>query len=121
MFGEIGADLTKFHEMVGNAPHCFISDSILGLTNVDDPTSHQFRSCYDILYEHGICNHMVKCIPCASLAQLSCAVLGYLDLIGAGQTADLQRIRIADNLGVLVIGWALATCVPMIGTPSLTC
>ena len=47
-------------------------------------------------------------MPCATLAQISCAVLGYLDLIGAGQTADLHRIRIADNLGVLVIGWALS-------------
>jgi len=35
---------------------------------------------------------------------------GYLDLVGAGHTSDLDRVRIAHNLGVLVIGWAQATC-----------
>ena len=60
MFGDVGADCDKFVELVANAPHCIISDSILGLTNVDDPTRHQFRSCYDTLYDHGVCNHMVK-------------------------------------------------------------
>ena len=33
---------------------------------------------------------------------------GYLDLIGAGHTEDENRMRIADNLGVLVVGWALS-------------
>ena len=47
-------------------------------------------------------------MPCATLAQLSCAILGYLDLIGAGHTKDKERVRIADNLGVLVVGWALS-------------
>ena len=108
MFGDPGQGTTRFRELVATAPDCFISDSILGLTNVDNPDRHQFRNCHDLLHEFGLRNHVVKCMPCASLAQISCAVLGYLDLIGAGHTDDLQRIRIADNLGVLVIGWALS-------------
>jgi hypothetical protein len=35
-------------------------------------------------------------------------VFGYLDLVGAGLTKDHARVRLADNLGVLVIGWALS-------------
>ena len=30
-----------------------------------------------------------------------------MDFIGAGQTTDKERVRIADNLGVLFVGWAL--------------
>ena len=47
-------------------------------------------------------------MPCATLPQLSCAILGHLDLISAGQTIDKERVRIADNLGVLVVGWAIS-------------
>jgi hypothetical protein len=76
MFGEQGQGMTKFYELVATAPNCFISDSILGLTNVDDPQHHQFRNCHDLLHEGGFRNHVVKCMPCASLSQLSCAMLG---------------------------------------------
>ena len=108
MFGEAGFGLEGFMTRVSKAPNCFISDSILGLHNVDEPSRHQFRNCHELLWDNGFRRHLVKCMPCASLAQLSCAILGYLELIGAGHTKDKERVRIADNLGVLVIGWALS-------------
>jgi len=108
MFGEEGFELEGFWKRVAEAPNCFISDSLLGVTNVEEPTKHQFRNCHELLWRNGCRGHVVKCMPCATLAQLSCAILGYLDLIGAGHTEDKERVRIADNLGVLVVGWALS-------------
>jgi len=108
MFGEEGFELEGFWKRVAEAPNCFISDSILGLTNVEDPGNHQFRNCHELLWKNSCRGHLVKCMPCATLAQLSVAILGYLDLVGAGHTEDKERVRIADNLGVLVVGWALS-------------
>jgi hypothetical protein len=108
MFGGEGYDIEEFHQHLLLAPHCFISNSILALTNVSDKQHHQFRNCHGIMSEIGLRNHLVKCIPCATLPQLSCAILGHLDLVGAGHTSDSERVRIADNLGVLVVVWALS-------------
>jgi hypothetical protein len=99
--------MDSFDRAVLAAPHCVISDSIFGLQHVHDG-AHQFRGCYASLAEVGCMNHLVKCMPCASLAQIQCALIGYLDLVGAGHTMDSEHVRIADNLGVLVIGWALS-------------
>ena len=108
MYGAAGFGIEEFDKYVLAAPHCCISDSIFGLHNVADPASHQFRNCHGVLSGVGCRNHLVKCTPCASLHEISCALMGYLDLVGAGHFEDSQRVRIADNLGVLVIGWALS-------------
>ena len=84
MFGEEGYDLTGVRELVAVAPRCFIWDSILGLHNMSNPEKHQFRNCHELLYDNGFRNHLMKCMPCASMPQLACAIFGYLDLIGAG-------------------------------------
>ena len=76
MFGEEGFELEGFMAHVAKAPNCFISDSIIRLHNVDDPKKHQFRNCHELLWRNGFRNHLVKRMPCASLAQLSCAILG---------------------------------------------
>jgi hypothetical protein len=91
-FGEEGFELEGFEKRVAEAPNFFIFDSILGLTNIEDPKSHQFRNCHELLWRNGCRGHLVKCMPCATLAQLSMAMLGYLDLIGAGHTEDKERV-----------------------------
>ena len=68
---------------------------------------HVFSNIHQTMWNKGLRGHCVKCMPNATLSQLCVAVMGYLDTIGAGYTTD-GNVRFADNLGNLVIGWAMS-------------
>jgi len=67
--------LGEIRQAVLTAPNCFITDSTLGLMDCTDEWGPVFRNCHQLLWEHGMRGHLVKCQPASTLPNLLASVL----------------------------------------------